>query len=52
VDEFRGIALGHFVEFIRKEWTVGIIRGESANFREPLDLVDVQGRYSGIFPKV
>jgi hypothetical protein len=29
----------------KEERTVGILRGEFANLREPLDLVEVQGRY-------
>ena len=44
--------LDPFAEFIRKEQTVGILRGESTNLRELSDLVDAQGRYSGVFPKV
>jgi hypothetical protein len=32
-------------EPLGKEQTVGILRGESANLRESLDLVEVQGRY-------
>jgi hypothetical protein len=46
VDKFRGGTLGHFAEISsRKERTVGILRGEFTNFREPLDLTEEQGRY-------
>jgi hypothetical protein len=41
----------HFAEFIRKERTVGIPRGEFANHRKPLDLGKVQGRYDECIPK-
>jgi hypothetical protein len=32
--------------FHQEERTVGILRGEFANLCEPLDLVEVQGRYN------
>jgi hypothetical protein len=38
-------------EPLEKEWMVVILRGESANLHESVDLVDVQGRYDNVFPK-
>jgi hypothetical protein len=51
VDEFHGGTLSHFAEFIKEERTVGILRGEFATSREPLDLTEVQGRYNEGIPK-
>jgi hypothetical protein len=51
VDEFHGGTLSHFAEFIKEERTVGILRGEFAKSREPLDLTEVQGRYNRVFPR-
>jgi hypothetical protein len=39
-------------DFIKEERTVGILRGEFATFREPLDLTEVQGRYDEYSQKV
>jgi hypothetical protein len=36
----------------KEERTVGILRGEFATSREPLDLTEVQGRYVSVFSKV
>jgi hypothetical protein len=46
VDEFCGGTLGHLQESSKKKRTVGILQGEFAIIRGPLDLAEVQGRYT------
>jgi hypothetical protein len=46
VDEFHGGTLGHFVDFLEEERTVGILHGGFATSREPLPLIEDQGRYA------
>jgi hypothetical protein len=36
-------------KLLKGEWTVGILRGEFVKSREPSDLVEEQGGYSGHF---
>jgi hypothetical protein len=51
VDEFRGGTLGHFADFAKEGWTVGILRGEFAIFRGPSDLMEEKGRYCRYFER-
>jgi hypothetical protein len=48
VDEFHGGTHSHFADFSKEERTVGVLQGESANFHEPSDLAEVQGRYDRV----
>jgi hypothetical protein len=38
-------------ELSRRNWTVGILRGEFAKSREPSDLAEEQGSYGECFSK-
>jgi hypothetical protein len=52
VDKFRE---EHYLfisqELLRRNWTVGILRGEFAKFREPSDLAEEQEGYGECFSK-
>jgi hypothetical protein len=51
VDKFHEGVLVHFAEVLRRNWKVGILRGEFTKFQELSDLPEEKEGYSECFSK-